>query len=177
MRAATPVLNYKAGELLQAQSGIPFVENATRGGLDLALAVLGAPISGTGELLQVTVEGDFEPKLDARGVDNREIAVAQASAAGNLPTAVALRGNYPNPFNPSTTIMFDLPAASVVKMTVYGLDGRVVKTLVDETLPAGSHTATWLGRDETGQPVSSGLYLYRLVVDGRTLVGKMTMMK
>lgn len=75
-----------------------------------------------------------------------------------IPESVALYANYPNPFNPSTEILFDLPATSEVRLTIYDLAGREVVRLVDQVLPAGTHRATF---DAAGLP--SGTYLYRLV--------------
>lgn len=71
-------------------------------------------------------------------------------------------GNAPNPFNPQTTIRFSLPSAQAVRLVVYGLDGHRVATLVDETLAAGQHAVPWQGRDDNGQVVASGTYVYRL---------------
>jgi len=79
-----------------------------------------------------------------------------------LPNKFALKGNYPNPFNPTTTIAFDLPEADRVSLTIYDLLGREVVKLVDDRLPAGFQKAIWDGKDKSGQQVSSGVYLYSL---------------
>lgn len=70
--------------------------------------------------------------------------------------------NRPNPFNPSTTIAFDLPRPQRVQVSVYTVDGKRVATLRDGTLAAGRHEITWNGRDAKGRPQASGVYLYRL---------------
>ena len=85
--------------------------------------------------------------------------------------ALRLAPNQPNPFNPSTTIAFSLPQAGAVELAVYTLDGRRVTVLVDGTLPAGPHAATWTGRDESGRQVASGTYFYRLTTDEQTPPG------
>jgi flagellar hook assembly protein FlgD len=80
-----------------------------------------------------------------------------------LPRQFALHPSYPNPFNPSTRISFDLPRPERVTLKIYDLTGRLVRVLVDEdSLPAGRHEATWQGRDDHGRKVAAGVYLYRL---------------
>ncbi|HPH60226.1 MAG TPA: FlgD immunoglobulin-like domain containing protein, partial [Candidatus Syntrophosphaera sp.] len=88
-----------------------------------------------------------------------------------------LHGNYPNPFNPTTTIRFDLPEAASVHLDIFNLRGQKVRSLVNSDLPAGAHSAVWNGRDTTGNPVSSGVYLYRLSDGNRELTRKMMLMK
>ncbi|MEK6650364.1 MAG: T9SS type A sorting domain-containing protein, partial [Bacteroidota bacterium] len=73
-----------------------------------------------------------------------------------VPHTFALFQNHPNPFNPSTEIRFDIPARSIVRLSVYNMLGQKVATLVDGELAAGFHTATWQGG------MASGVYLYRL---------------
>jgi len=79
-----------------------------------------------------------------------------------LPERFGLEQNVPNPFNPMTSIHYDLPKAAVVELSVYTLDGRHISTLVNEQLPAGRHTVIWNGRNDAGMPVASGTYIYRI---------------
>ena len=74
----------------------------------------------------------------------------------------SLGQNHPNPFNPSTDIVFTLPREERALVEIFDIARHHVRTLLDQTMPAGRHTATWDGRNEAGKPVSSGLYLYRL---------------
>ena len=83
-----------------------------------------------------------------------------------IPSDYNLLQNRPNPFNPATTIRYDLPEAGHVVLRIYSLNGQLVRSLVNDQFNAGRHTVEWDGRDETGRTVSSGIYLYRLVVDG-----------
>lgn len=83
--------------------------------------------------------------------------VAQA-----LPDVFALQGNYPNPFNPVTNIKFDLPEESFVTLKVYNLMGHEIATLVTGSVEAGFQNVIWDGKNSHGNPVSSGMYLYRL---------------
>lgn len=79
-----------------------------------------------------------------------------------IPRAFALEPNYPNPFNPATTIRYRLPRPEHVRLTIYNLAGQTVRTLLNAPLPAGVHTGVWDGRDDRGREVASGVYLYRL---------------
>jgi len=71
--------------------------------------------------------------------------------------------NYPNPFNPTTTIRYQLPEASHVTVSIYDLYGQWVTTIVDGDMPAGEHTAIWDGRNASGDELSSGVYLCRVI--------------
>ncbi len=89
-----------------------------------------------------------------------------------IPQTLVLNANYPNPFNPTTAIRFDLPQAGTVQLLVYDLAGREVARLVDQPLPAGTHQVTF---DATGLP--SGTYLYRLRTNTAELTRPMTLVK
>jgi len=80
----------------------------------------------------------------------------------SVPSATALSQNYPNPFNPRTTIRYQLNRAGSVRLAIVDVRGRVVRTLVNESQDTGWYSVQWDGKDQAGQQVSSGLYLYRL---------------
>lgn len=86
-------------------------------------------------------------------------------------------GSFPNPFQERTTIQFSLSDRSPVTISVYDVLGRQVATLVDRTLAAGAHEVQWDGRSSTGQPVSSGLYLYRVEVGPYSETRRMTLVR
>ena len=90
-----------------------------------------------------------------------------------LPTEAELRQNFPNPFNPSTTISFTVPDSRQVELEVFDLLGRRIQLLVDGSLAAGSHSVIWDGSDQVGRRVASGMYLYRLRVKGVEYTHKM----
>jgi len=94
-----------------------------------------------------------------------------------LPSHFVLHQNYPNPFNPSTTIRFELPARSVVALTIYNLLGQPVKQLLNEARAAGAHAIQWHGRDEAGRSLASGVYLMRLKVGSEVRTRAMTLLK
>lgn len=109
-----------------------------------------------------------------------EKAVAKSTAdvtAQGIPSEFALNQNYPNPFNPTTNINFSLPENVNVRLEVYDISGRLVKTLVSGQLNAGVHTITWSGQDNTGAQVASGKYLYRLQAGSFVQVKTMTLLK
>jgi hypothetical protein len=94
-----------------------------------------------------------------------------------LPAEVKLYDNYPNPFNPMTTLSYDLPAASHVKLDIYNVLGQHISTLVDMTQEAGRHQVIWDGTDLNGNPVASGVYVYRLTGDSNVKTRKMVLLK
>ncbi len=84
---------------------------------------------------------------------------------------------YPNPFNPSTTISYNLPKTGPVRMDIYNIKGQLVKTLVNDHKTAGSHTVIWDGKDDNGKAASSGVYFTRIFSNGKSLTSKMLMVK
>ncbi|MCK4632186.1 MAG: T9SS type A sorting domain-containing protein, partial [candidate division Zixibacteria bacterium] len=85
--------------------------------------------------------------------------------------------NYPNPFNPSTTIGFDLPRRSYVELVVFNILGQEIRRLREQPLPAGHHQAVWSGDYASGQQAPSGIYFYRLRTGDISRVGKMVLLK
>ena len=94
-----------------------------------------------------------------------------------LPSALELRGNYPNPFNPSTTISFALPSSGLANLSIYSITGQKVRELVSGPMNAGSHSVVWDGLDASGKAVSSGVYLSRLKMGSHTAAGRMLLAK
>jgi hypothetical protein len=96
----------------------------------------------------------------------------------DLPLSFELEQNYPNPFNPTTTIPFALSQAAHVNLTVFNVLGQEVKQLIDEDMEANSrHEIVWDATDNTGQRVSTGIYLYRLRIGDETKSRKMLLLK
>jgi flagellar hook assembly protein FlgD len=92
-------------------------------------------------------------------------------------TKFQLLGNYPNPFNPSTTIKFSLPLMTNVEADVFDLMGRKVKTIVNTVFQTGQHEIVWNGTDDLEQTVASGIYIYWIKANGQILSGKMILQK
>jgi len=101
----------------------------------------------------------------------QDIADAQA------PALTKLGNNYPNPFNPDTTIRFDLAKSGKAKLEIFNIKGQLIKSLVNDKMEAGFHSIKWNGRDENGKQASSGVYFYRLTSGGKSLTNKMLMLK
>ncbi|MDE3056375.1 MAG: T9SS type A sorting domain-containing protein [Bacteroidota bacterium] len=99
-------------------------------------------------------------------------------AKDGIPDSYELANNYPNPFNPSTTIGFGVPQSGVVSVTIYNILGQKVRTLLNGFATAGEHSIVWDGRNDAGIVVESGVYFYRLeTAGGMSLVRKMLLLK
>ncbi|MBI3111013.1 MAG: T9SS type A sorting domain-containing protein [Ignavibacteriales bacterium] len=92
------------------------------------------------------------------------------------PTTFAL-SNYPNPFNPSTTLSYELPVDALVSLVLYDMLGRQVRTFEDGYRTAGKYSMIWDGTNGTGSPVSTGLYLLRLQAGNTMLTHKLLLTK
>ena len=104
--------------------------------------------------------------------------VSAVEQVGETPAKFKLNNNYPNPFNPSTTIQFALPESGKVRLEVYNIQGRLVNSIIDsEFKNAGSYKATWDGTDNTGSRVASGIYFARLTSANHMQTIKMNLLK
>ena len=106
--------------------------------------------------------------------------VKQQPPPAMLPTTLVLRKNFPNPFNSSTIISFTIPAAlanSNAELSLYDVQGRLVKRLFSQKFPAGNFATRWDGTSNTGSTVATGVYFYHLVVGNQQQVGKMSFVK
>jgi hypothetical protein len=171
------------GELAAAQSSPTFLRNVPGGGLDTGLAIFGqgAGFAGEGELVRVTFSepvADINVTVAARDAENSDLPV-QLSPASQVPLPVlAVFGqNFPNPFNPRTTLAFSIPQARHVKLAVYGLDGTLIRTLVNAPREAGSYEVVWNGCDEAGRPVATGTYFARIQAGDFREIRKMVLVK
>lgn len=99
--------------------------------------------------------------------------VNSLSGDNSVPTEFSLLQNFPNPFNPQTSIMYTLPEPSYVRVTIHNILGQTVRTLVDEQQSAGFKSILWDGADSEGRQVSSGLYFYRIESGNFVAVRKM----
>ena len=97
--------------------------------------------------------------------------------AHTLAPSLTLSQNFPNPFNPSTTICFDLPDAAHVYLSVYNVKGKLVATLIDGYVTQGHKEIDWAARDKRGRPLSSAIYFYHLVAGGSVRTRKMVLLR
>jgi hypothetical protein len=94
-----------------------------------------------------------------------------------LPDHCWLEQNYPNPFNPLTTIRYHLPEGAHVGMTVHNVLGQLIRTLIDQAMPSGDHSVEWDATDQSGRPVASGIYFYRMTAGEASFTRKMTLIR
>ena len=94
-----------------------------------------------------------------------------------IPQQYDLHAAYPNPFNPQTSIQFDIPVDGEVTLEIYDIQGRLVRSLVNKKITAGSHLITWDGFTNAGIPAASGLYLYRMQAGEYSAIKKVTLLK
>ncbi len=94
-----------------------------------------------------------------------------------LPEVYALHQNYPNPFNPITTLRYDLPENSIVRITIYNVQGREIKVLVNQYQDAGYKSVRWNATNNYGKPISAGMYFYKIRAGEFTQTRKMLLLK
>jgi hypothetical protein len=177
--------------LLDTGSGQPtlfLASNKTPGQVAVgSMKVDGQSASGDGDLVEFTfrttqtpLPSDFQI-LDGVMVDLSggidAIANIEIGNLKSMPTDYALGQNAPNPFNPSTTIKYQLPTAGEVKMVIHNLLGQEIRTLVSGPMDAGFHSIVWDGKDEFGRQVASGIYIYRLSATDFNQVRRMMLLK
>ena len=107
--------------------------------------------------------------------NNVSTSVRSKDISNNLPSEFTLSNNYPNPFNPSTTIEYEIPKAAYVKLEIYNSIGELITTLENSFQNPGKYNVQWNGKNSKGEEVSSGIYFYRMSSNGLTLVKKMIM--
>jgi flagellar hook assembly protein FlgD len=115
--------------------------------------------------------------IDNVCVTAHEVAVGISDKINAIPQEYALYQNFPNPFNPITTIKYDLKQKTNVKITIYDLLGKEIRTLVNARQEAGHKTVTWDGSNNIGVQVASGIYIYRISTEEFTQTKKMVLMK
>jgi uncharacterized glyoxalase superfamily protein PhnB len=164
--AAEEILGYKIYRALEGESG----------GEEIITTGLIAPSARS--YRDDTVRGGerYEYTLSVVLGDGSEVQ-SQKVAVSTAAYALALEQNHPNPFNPSTAISFTLPGRMKVKLVVYDVQGKRVRTLVDATLEEGKQQWAWDGKDSRGRPAASGVYFYRLETADRKLTRKMLLLK
>ncbi|MBI4535238.1 MAG: T9SS type A sorting domain-containing protein [Ignavibacteriae bacterium] len=108
---------------------------------------------------------------------NKLVTVRDRESTSGVPGLLALHQNYPNPFNPSTTISFDLSMPGFIELVVYNLLGQKVRTLANGNHMPGHHKESWDGKDDGGRMVTSGVYFYKIMFNGKTQIRRMLLIK
>jgi len=158
-----------------------FASHVSEGKVRVAFAGA-ASGSGTGALGYLRIDAPYEAfdagalRLDRAALNDGGM-VAQVVEREASPSTYRLSQNHPNPFNPYTSIRYELPTSGRVLLSVYNVRGQLVRTLVGDFRNAGVYTATWDGRDGLGRSVSSGMYFYRLESGTFRETKKMLLMK
>ena len=160
--AAPQVLSDEAGVLALVAHGDVVSEG------EVALSLVFRP---TTEIENTVIEITDSQTYDSEFGFNR-LALPAPVQLQTRPEAFALANNYPNPFNPATTIKYALPQAADVELTVYNVVGQVVRTLVAEHQSAGRYVVEWDAANDSGHSLSSGMYFYRLEAGGEFLETK-----
>ena len=136
----------------------------------------GAPAASAQVLLFDMTALERGPVAQATTDASGYFALSLASSSGPaLPEGFGLGPNYPNPFNPSTIIPYQLPIAARVRLEVFNVLGQRVATLVNGDRPAGFHSAVWNATEGSGQAVAAGVYIYRLTAAGAQHTGRMVL--
>ena len=138
--------------------------------------LVGEPAAGTWTLRVADLAAGDQGVLRGWSLE-LALAPPEPDPGDGPPRVLAVLGNRPNPFNPSTVIRYAVPGAGRVKLTVHDLRGRLVRTLVDADLPAAEHEVTWRGDDDGGRAVASGTYLLRLAGPGGGGAGKLMLLR
>ncbi|MDH3197412.1 MAG: T9SS type A sorting domain-containing protein, partial [Candidatus Krumholzibacteria bacterium] len=130
------------------------------------------PSAPSGSLYYIVTATDVHENQSA---PSNEASVSGATGAGNTPalTALTVRQNRPNPFTASTELEIGLPAASAITIEVYDVAGRRVRALEVQGAGAGWQRVPFAGVDESGAPLASGVYFYRVTANGATVTRKM----
>jgi hypothetical protein len=140
--------------------------------------ITNVPTPNTPVIRAVGSVGGLEPQGSRFSIGLGLITDVQKDPTKAIPTEYNLAQNFPNPFNPSTTINFDLPKQSAVTLEIYDVLGQKVSTLVSgETMDPGYYHITWNGTNQSGSTVSTGIYFYRIVADKFTSLKKMMFLK
>jgi hypothetical protein len=160
------------------------VESNIQDGSILIAMASGDALAAGGQILSVEAEvlqNNQGIGLQLQDILLNETKVNSVTSVGgspsDIPTTYALQQNFPNPFNPSTTIEYQLPQNSFVELKVYDITGREVSTLVSTSQNAGRYRVTWNAADSRGYKVASGVYIYRISAGSFTEVKKMMMLK
>ena len=110
-------------------------------------------------------------------LDGSTFLSAEDKNLTGVPTEYKMYTNYPNPFNPSTTIRFDIPNRSKVVLKIFNIHGEEIITLANEEFNPGEYGITWNGKNSRGESMPSGMYIYRIVSDNFTQSSKMILLK
>ncbi len=171
------ILNMGDGELVVSDLILPssFAANETSFPLTVPpTSIVKVPIGfdGTSDTLTTMAIVHSDPSKPSLEVSLRGSMISPIAEPESSPASLTLDQNTPNPFNPLTTIRFSIAESGLVSLTIYDVNGRRVRTLVDGLSSAGYQSVVWDGTDSRGRPVASGVYLYRLTHTGTNMASR-----
>ena len=136
------------------------------------------PVTGGSRTLTVQLTVFTSDNSNIYGASKVSTVIDGVKEGNGIPTVFALNQNYPNPFNPTTELKYDVPNLSSVRIVIYDILGREVRTLVNSSNVApGSYSTEWNGLNDHGQQVGSGVYFYRMDANNFTSTKKMLLLK
>jgi len=136
--------------------------------------------TGSGPVLEVVFDKSDAGVLSSLTLDRvvlNEGRIPVQVVTSRTPTAYRLSQNHPNPFNPQTTIRYDVAKTGVVRVSLYALTGQRIRTLVRGVRPAGSYSVRWDNKDDAGRDVASGVYLCRMEAGEYRAVRKLVLVR
>ncbi|UCD37880.1 MAG: T9SS type A sorting domain-containing protein [Fidelibacterota bacterium] len=147
--------------------------------LDLGASWQPAPFTLPGPIIAMVLPGDGHLYFAAAdsGVYRVALTTLSVDETAGLPRSISLYPNYPNPFNPATTVRFKLHAAAYIDLIVYDILGREITRLVSGYQPPGYHEAIWDGSDASGRGMPSGIYIARLSTPGYSQSRKIVLLR
>ena len=166
----------------------PAYVNALEDWQDTSLYVISEPLEGTSIALTLEDNSQYYWGVIARDSDGfivgsndnipNTLVVGTLSIDEDLvPNVFALHQNYPNPFNPTTQIRYDLPEDQFVSITIYDVMGRKIRSLMNTNQDAGYHTIRWDARNDMGEVISAGMYIYTIQAGEFRSTKKMVLLK
>ena len=158
----------------EAQLLLRFGDEVLRARYESPLALWSVPASRHRHLDEASI------RVSDRSGNTSSLTLAGLALTRVLPASVSLGANYPNPFNPETSIPFTVPpdySTAPMYLSIYNLTGQTIRELIGTPAGAGRHTASWDGRDEAGRRVGSGVYIYRLQVGAQIRTRQMLLLK
>lgn len=162
----------------QVPEGWMVIDNYAEGTLTVAMAGVELAEAGVIGVLRVRVADEFaRVSVVGEGTVNENASSSLVADVSQVPTEFTLHSNYPNPFNPTTTIAYDLPQEAKVTVQVFNALGQMVRTLVSSEQKAGKYRLQWDSRSDAGNVVASGVYLYRIQAGSFVQTKKMLLVK
>jgi hypothetical protein len=177
-------LGIEKGKLLEPyKSPVMMLSRVDGSSVHVDMAIMGLDansLNTEGELMVLRFEGSAKVNVmsaDCRTSQNTMLAVKSDGSQHGVPTEFGLSQNFPNPFNPSTVLQYQVPAATHVEISVYNILGAKVATLVNDVKEAGYYTVTWNGTGANGRTVASGVYIYRMHAGDYVTTKRMLLIK